>query len=129
MKLWASLYLMIWLCFLEFLMIMAPTGWDYMVELHILLGVLIVVLAFYNAQRLGKSAAPDRVKRISRVIVGFSIAQGVIGILFYLEFALEIMDVFHIIVSLAMITQAASVATGYDMWEEKEFEQAPQTAQ
>jgi len=32
--------------------------------------------------------------------------------------------VLHVLTAFAIITQAASVATSYDMWEEKEFEVA-----
>jgi hypothetical protein len=102
-------------------MVMVDTGWDFMVHLHILLGVAIVGLAFYNVQGLGKTAAPDRIKRISKALAGFSVAQGVIGLLLYFDIAPALMDLAHIIASLAMVTQAASAATGYDMWEEKEF--------
>jgi hypothetical protein len=112
---------MIWLCALEFLVVMVHTDWDFMVYLHILLGLAIVGLAFYNVQELRKTAAPDRVKRVSKALAGFSVAQGVIGLLLIFDIASGIMDFFHIFASLAMITQAASVATGYDMWEEKEF--------
>jgi hypothetical protein len=128
-KLWGSLYLMIWLCALEFLVVMIHTDWDFMVYLHILLGLAIVGLAFYNVQELQKTAAPDRVKRVSKAIAGFSVAQGVIGLLLIFDIAPGIMDFFHIFASLAMITQAASVATGYDMWEEKEFMQIPSIAE
>jgi len=33
----------------------------------------------------------------------------------------SVITFFHIVVALAIITQAASVATAYDMWEEHEY--------
>jgi hypothetical protein len=32
-------------------------------------------------------------------------------------------NLLHLVVALAMIAQASSTATAYDMWEEKEFKQ------
>jgi hypothetical protein len=32
---------------------------------------------------------------------------------------------FHVAIALAIITQASSSATSYDMWEEKEFNEGP----
>lgn len=123
MKLWASLYLMIWLAFLEFLLVLVPIQLPFKIELHALLGVAILLLALYNRQSVSETDAPDRIKRITRATAWFAIAEGVLGVLLYFRIAVDLMTFLHIVASFAIITQAASAATGYDMWEEKEFGQ------
>lgn len=128
MKLWASLYLLIWVALLEFLVVMFPLdigGWDISVGpsviVHILLGAVIFLLALHNYQSVSKTNVPDRIKRITRVIVGFAFGAGVLGFLIHLDIGGVFMNFLHAVVSFAIITQASSAATGYDMWEEKEF--------
>ena len=130
LKLWAALYAMVWLVLLEFLtLLLAPRGSAPAVWLHIVLGALIVVFAFVNAKNLAATAAPARTKRVAKAIAGMSAAGAVLGALLYLDFTpgLGILQggpvyVLHVLTAFAIITQAASVATSYDMWEEKEFQ-------
>ena len=123
LKLWAGLYLLIWLAFLQFFVIFFSDlfGVDY---LHFLVGFVVLVLAIVNYRGLMKTSAPDRVKRISKVIPGMVGFDGLLGIALVLiedgtvHWAVNIM---HLAVALAIIAQASSTATAYDMWEEHEF--------
>jgi len=121
---------MIWLAFFEFITILPPiAGVQYMVEIHSLLGVLIVILAFYNVSMISKTEAPDRIKRILKATAGMATFQGILGIALYLNIMVGsgIIEFLHLVISLTIIAQASSAATGYDMWEEKEFVQTDKT--
>lgn len=88
---------------------------------------MILVLAYYNLVKVKKTNAPDRIKRILKTILGFAAFQAILGILLFINlryFSIPLMDYsdfLHLVISLAVIAQASSAATGYDMWEEKEF--------
>lgn len=133
MKLWISLYAMIWIVFLECMFLMIPTSSVYLLYLHIALGFAIIGLAFYNFRRLLATTVPGRVKRIARVIIWMAILDGAFGILVYFQVGAEwatllgvtvggLMLLLHDAISFAIITQAAAVAIAHDMWEGKEFE-------
>lgn len=128
MKLWQSLYLMIWLAFLEILLVMNPlSGLPGRQYLHILLGAGMVALAYWNVETLKTSQAPDRMKRISKSTFQLTVAAGVTGVIFFFIYYFDFyvihwfVDLLHVGISLTIIAQAASTATGYDMWEEKEI--------
>jgi len=123
LKLWARLYLLIWLAFAQFFV----TSFSEMfgvLYLHFLVGLAVLVLAIMNYRALMGTSAPDRVKRISKVIPGMAALDGLLGIPLYMfadgtvHWAITVL---HLVVALAIIAQASSTATGYDMWEEKEF--------
>ena len=131
MKLWSSLYTLVWLGFFA-IVLSAIVGVErsflsFLEEpffyLHIILGVLIVIVAGYNANELQKTEVPMRIKRVARAAFGMSIASAITGMIraFDNDYICYI-SFFHILVTIAMVTQASSVATAYDMWEEKEFE-------
>ena len=129
LKLWASLYAMVWLAFLEFILVWAPaSGFALLLYAHVILGVVIFVIAYSNASKLGKTQCPARIRRIVKATVGLAAFEGVLGILFYVskttslpDLVTNAVDFLHIATALAIVTQAASTATAYDMWEEKEF--------
>ena len=115
----------------EFILLMDVIDIPYITELHIVVGAIILILAYYNYSIISKTEAPARIKRILRTMASLATAQPILGFLIYLDFSLKysicssgIIGIVHLIISLAIITQAASVATSYDMWEEKEFIQA-----
>jgi hypothetical protein len=123
LKLWASLYLLIWLAFAQFLVTAFSQVFG-VVYLHFVVGLAVLVLAIVNYRGLMRTSAPDRVKRISKVIPGMAAFDGLLGIPLYLFREGTIhwaISVLHLIVALAIIAQASSTATAYDMWEEKEF--------
>ncbi len=93
---------MIWIVLIEFLLAMTPGGSSVLIYLHVVLGIAIVGLAFYNFSGIRKTRVAGRVKRIS---------QASFNLILFL----------HVVSSFAIITQAAAVAIAYDMWEDKEF--------
>ena len=123
LKLWASLYLLIWLAFAQFL-VTALSGVPSVIYLHFVVGLAVMAVAIVNYRGLMRTSAPDRVKRISKVIPGMAAFDGLLGIPLYLFREGTIhwaVNLLHLIIAVAIITQASSAATAYDMWEEKEF--------
>ena len=133
MRLWMTLYAMIWIAFIEFLLVMTPGGSSVLVYLHIVLGVIIIGLAFYNFSGIRKTRVMGRVKRIAQASFNLSGASGIFGVLIFIGFGkasvIPVINIsiyglilfFHIICAFAIITQAAAIAIAYDMWEDKEF--------
>jgi heme A synthase len=100
-----------------------------LIDVHALLGLIILGLAHYNNVLLKRSAAPNRLKRITKATAILATIQIILGLILYanvrLGFTVPLVDVvifLHILIALAIITQASSVATAYDMWEEHEFD-------
>lgn len=132
MKLWMALYAMIWVAFLDFLLVMTPGASTVHIYLHIVLGIAIIGLAWYNFNGVRRTAVPGRVKRIARVTLQLSFTIGVLGLLLYygagaawpILFGVTgrgLILFFHVVMGFGIITQAAAVAIAYDMWEDKEF--------
>ncbi len=133
MKLWQSLYAMIWIVFLEALLAMTPDHAEWVTYLHIVAGVLIIVLAFNNLSQLRNTVVPGRIKRIARSTLQLSVVMAILGALLFFRFGetwvIPLVSVsiyglvllFHVVNAFAIVTQAAAVAIAYDMWEEKEF--------
>ena len=129
MLLWKSLYGTVWLAFFCSVLIPRWLGRYLGIPLHIILGLLLMVLTGSNARRLAVLPVPARLKRISKVTAGFAICQLLTGlgvqVLGYLSAGQQlfgpVMRGLHIVWSFAILSQASSVATAYDMWEEKEF--------
>ena len=123
LKLWASLYLLIWLGLAQFL-VTALSGVPGVIYLHFVVGLVVLAVALVNYRGLMRTSAPDRVKRISKVIPGMATFDGLLGIPLFLFREGTIhwaVNLLHLIIAVAIITQASSEATAYDMWEEKEF--------
>jgi hypothetical protein len=127
------MYGMIWICFIQILFVLySPMGADAVtVAVHSSLGVVIFVLAFYISRKVRASGCPDRIKRITRTTRNLAVFQGVIGLAYAGAIMMGLAAVYlwvisfiHVANSLAIITQASSSATGFDMWEEKEFQSA-----
>ena len=120
---------MVWLAFLEFILVWAPvSGFTLPVYGHVVLGVVIFAIAYNNASKLSKTQCPTRIRRIVKATVGLAAFEGVLGILLYVsktssfpDLVTSAVDFLHLGTALAIVTQAASTATAYDMWEEKEF--------
>jgi hypothetical protein len=133
MKLWMSLYAMIWIVLIEFLLAMTPGGSQILIYLHIFLGIAIVGLAFYNFSGIRKTRVVGRVKRISQVSFNISLLVAIFGVLIFFEvgkaWVIPLINIslyglmlfLHVINSFAIITQAAAIAIAYDLWEDKEF--------
>jgi len=133
MKLWMTLYAMIWIALIEFLLVMTPGGSLVLVYLHIILGVAIIGVAFYNFSGIRKSSVMGRVKRIAQVSSNLSVWAGIFGAVLFFDVGrtsvipvintsiYHIILFFHVICAFAIITQAAAIAIAHDMWEDKEF--------
>jgi hypothetical protein len=99
---------------------------------HVLLGLLLLILTWTNARRLAALPVPQRLKRISTVTLGFAVFQIAGGLALGAAIHLfpnlpvvgPVLRGAHVVCALAILAQASSVATAYDMWEEKEFESA-----
>ncbi len=132
MELWKWMYALIWLAFLEFVLVLVPVGYLVaLVDAHAVVGIAVLAVAHRNARALKATAAPDRVKRIARAAAGSADAQVVLGLLLWANLVgnvtflggavFTVVLLIHLVLAVAVITQASSAATGYDMWEEKEF--------
>lgn len=130
MKLWQQLYGMIWLSFLQIILpIVFPPSSVYVIGLHAILGLAVFGLAFSNSSKMQKLEVPFRLKGIVKSTLSLAGAQLVFGIVLYAlsniytlgDIANGVVSFIHVAIALAIITQASSVATAYDMWEEKEF--------
>ena len=133
MKLWMSLYTMIWIVLIEFLLAMTPGASTVLIYLHVILGAAIVGLAFYNFSGIRMTCVPGRVKRIAQASFNISVLVAILGALLFFEvgkaWVIPLINVsfyglillLHVINSFAIITQAAAVAIAYDMWDDKEF--------
>jgi len=128
MKMWRQLYLVVWLAFLQIVIILLPQIGSYLVDVHVLLGVVILGLAHYNNMQLKRTEAPNRLKRIAKATAALATFQIILGLILYASVRLmvnvpfvDVITFLHLLTALAIITQASSVATAYDMWEEHEF--------
>jgi len=135
MPLWKKLYNTVWLAFFSCLPLSDWLGTRVGTGLHVLLGVLLLVAVAGNVRRLGALAVPPRLQRISRATLGFSVFQlaaglalgGVQHLLPDLPLLAGILRGLHVVAALTILAQASSVATGHDMWEEREIGPAPPT--
>ncbi len=134
MALWNQLYGMVWLVFSQIIVILvldilAP-GSNYVIGLHVIIGLAVLGLAHYNNMKMKATEAPARLKRIVTSTATLATAQVVLGIILYLvnftyaslgSGVQAFVAFLHVAMALAIITQASSVATAYDMWEEHEY--------
>jgi hypothetical protein len=132
MQLWKRLYGTVWLAFFSCMVIPRWTGVTVGLWVHVVLGLAIFVVTLSNSRSLQHLPVPPRLKRIGKVIVGFAAVQIICGIAFGAVMHL-LPDtsalatgsrIAHVVFALAILAQASSLATAYDMWEEKEFQQA-----
>lgn len=125
MRIWAALYSLVWAAFFQFVLVLLPLPDSaFLLDLHAMLGIVILALAHYNNSVLRKTEAPARLKRVAKTTAILATAQPVFGVLLFLNVVAGLSSIvllIHLVTALAIITQASSVATGYDMWEEREF--------
>lgn len=129
MKTWTMMYLLIWVAFLQILIIMFPVLGSFPTyDLHLVVGVAVIGLAYTVYSRVSKTNCPARIKRITKTTAYLGVFQAILGLILYLvlRFAMGVpftgfINFIHVAVAIAMITQASSSATAFDMWEEKEF--------
>ena len=128
MKIWKQLYLIVWLTFLQIIIILIPGMVSGLVDLHAVLGFVILGLAHYDYATLKRTEAPNRLKRIAKSTAVLATFQVILGVVLYANLRLnvsiplvQVVTFIHLVTALAIITQASSVATAYDMWEEHEY--------
>ena len=123
------MYLLVWITFLQIIIIIFPVlGLTPTYYLHTFVGLILVGVAMASYSLVRKTACPDRIKRISKTTAILAVIQGILGILLLAGIMLHFGTVFqdiilfiHVVNALAIITQASSSATAFDMWEQKEF--------
>jgi hypothetical protein len=134
MKLWNKLYGTVWLAFFACVFISRWMGPYIGTSVHVIFGVLLLIATLSNARSLAVlPEVPARLKRISKVTAGFAIFQVIgglaLGAIAYFAPNLPVIPMVlhgvHVVCALAILAQASSVATAYDMWEEKEFGSGP----
>jgi uncharacterized membrane protein YkgB len=130
MSLWKTLYAMVWLAFLQVVLgVVDISGFkSVLVSCHVVLGFVILGLAHYDNVQIKKSEAPGRLKRTAKATAVLATIQVILGIFLLVNLMVimsgllgGVVGFLHLVTALAIITQASSVATAYDMWEEKEF--------
>ena len=138
MRTWVGLYLLVWLVFLELLVAMAPGPPAWFIYVHAPLGLLIIGVAYANLRSIRATTAPGRTKRTVSATFTLTLVMAVLGVLLWAQIGAgvgvllgfsvwDLLHIFHVVNALAIIAQAASAATAFDMWEEHEFER-PTTA-
>lgn len=141
MKLWQALFAMIWIVFVEFLIVMSThvTSFvsiaDPLIYVHAALGFAIILLAYNNYTGVRDTTIAGRVKRTAQSTFQLSILMAVLGVILLFKGQLGwqipvinlslfyVLVFIHVVNAFAIITQAAAVAIAYDMWEDKEFNQ------
>lgn len=142
MKLWQSLFAMIWIAFLEFLIVMSTHVDNFvgianpLIYIHSALGFGIILLALSNYNGVRNTTIAARVKRTAQSTFQLSILMAVLGVILLFKGDLQPIMIplinvslfyailfVHVVNAFAIITQAAAVAIAYDMWEDKELDQ------
>ena len=129
MENWKNMYLVIWVTFFQILFILfSPLSDMLNLPVHVVIAVVILGLTYTIYRNASRTSCPDRIKRITKTTWYLAILQGVLGIVLVLGVVLSLGSIYVVVASilhvgnaLAIITQASSSATAYDMWEEKEF--------
>jgi threonine/homoserine efflux transporter RhtA len=129
MRTWALMYALIWVSFLQIIIVLFPILGSFLSNgLHLLTGILIAVMAYNISVRVRSTSCPDRIKRITLTTRNLSVFEGLLSIPPYLSSALGfdlpftyIIDFLHVVIAIAIITQASASANAFDMWKEKEF--------
>jgi hypothetical protein len=132
MKTWAAMYAIIWLSFFGILLVMFPLAPYWInITLHGVLGIGVLYLDYFVWRHVLKTSCPARIKRITKATFYFAVVQGLLGVVLVVGVSLSwgtlfsnVIGFFHVVVAITIITQASSSATAYDMWEEKEFQEA-----
>ena len=139
MKLWQALFAMIWIAFVEFLIVMSTHVANfvpfatYLIYLHAALGFAMIPLAFNNLNGVRNTTIAGRVKRTAQSTFQLSILMAILGVILLFKSSLTwevplvnlslfyVLVFVHVVNAFAIITQAAAVAIAYDMWEDQEF--------
>ena len=127
---WKAMYAIIWVAFFQIVFVLfSPLGDTANLVVHVAVAVAILGLAFAVYRGVGRTSCPARIKRITKTTWYLAIFQGVLGLALAAGVMLSWGSTYfgavgfvHVATALAIITEASSSATAYDMWEEKEFQ-------
>jgi hypothetical protein len=130
MKTWIAMYGLIWLAFFEIILAMfLPVDYTINMAVHVPLAIAVLAFAFYIQREIRRTPCPERIKRITRTTWSLAIFQAILGVALMVGTSLSwgglyatVISFLHVGNALAIITQASSSATSFDMWEEKEFQ-------
>ena len=133
MKTWSLLYALIWVAFVQILIGVVPVLQPLITYgVHPVVGLVVLVLSYLAFSQVKAAACPDRIKRITKTTFVLAAVQAFLGAglyaLVYLGASgtvVDVVDFVHVVNALAIVTQASSSATAFDMWEEKEFSATP----
>lgn len=141
MRLWQTLFAMIWISFMEFLLAMSTHVFEtgilptVLTWLHVALGLGMIALAYNNFVGVRTTKIAGRVKRTAQSSFQLSILMAILGVILLfkdsLTWSIPLVNIslfyailfVHVVNAFAIITQSAAVAIAYDMWEDKEFDQ------
>ena len=122
------MYAIIWAAFFQILVVLFPAlGTSIALGIHLVLGVVVLALAYMIYVGVRVTSCPDRIKRITKATFGFAVFESFLGVALYgaqkanSGLLTDFINFLHVAVALTIITQASSSATAFDMWEEKEF--------
>jgi hypothetical protein len=123
LKVWALMYALIWVAFAQIMLVLFPPlmAFSSTLEIHSLVGLVVVVLAWYVFALVRETRCPDRIKRITKTTAYLGVIQVVLGLLLALAPLSpydEVILFLHAVNAVAIISQASSSATAFDMWEE-----------
>lgn len=132
MKLWVSLYGLIWLVFVEIWLGYTPLAPPVPLYLHIALGVVILGVAWRNYVALRDTTTVGRIKRTAKATVSLSVLMALLGVLIYFGIGDSLVVAWgisvgsglrflHFVNAIAILSQVSATAVVYDVWEEKEF--------
>jgi len=129
--LWKRLYGMVWFSFALLLISLISPRWlgRRAAFVQLALAVVFLALAKLNDKKLSPLLVPRRARRISRatisasvMLVAFAALCWALGFIQGLpEWALGVAASFQTVMGLAALAHSSSLATAYDMWEEKEI--------
>ena len=88
MPIWKQLYAMVWLAFLQIVLITAARITTYLLEGHVFLGLVILGLAHYDSAKIKNSEAPLRLKRIVKATAVLATIQLILGAVLFLNIRL-----------------------------------------
>ncbi|MDG6899998.1 MAG: hypothetical protein JRN44_03845 [Nitrososphaerota archaeon] len=130
MDVWRSMYMIVWAAFFQIIFILfSPLNESINIGVHVVVALAILVLAFHVYRSVGRTSCPGRIKRITKATWYLAVLQAILGgalvlgiMLAWGSLYVDVVSFLHVVNALAIITQASSSATAYDMWEEKEFQ-------
>ena len=122
--------MIIWIAFFQIVFILfSPLAEAVNVGVHVFVALAIIGLAFHIYRDVNRTSCPGRIKRITKATWYLAVVQGALGVALVAGLTLSLgpsyvsfVSFLHVVNALAIITQASSSATAYDMWEEREFQ-------